>query len=143
MFGEHRVGVAIDRCRGCSHVWFDTFELDRVLKSERKLSETFAVYDVPFRFELAGSESQCPRCWQRTLLSGFIGDVRAWRCSICRGFLVNAEAIQRVRMLGTSAIARSHANERAPMLGSAASTDDLSAPGDAILDLLHRIVFGD
>ena len=83
MATEQRVGVTIDRCAGCLQVWFDLVELDRVLKTQRQLSEAFAVYDIPFRLEIDGPQRRCPRCDQITLLSGSIGDVRAHRCRIC------------------------------------------------------------
>src|SRR5262245_48656561 len=44
-----RSGVMLDRCPSCAAIWFDTLELDRVLKSERRIREFLAFYDVPFQ----------------------------------------------------------------------------------------------
>jgi Zn-finger nucleic acid-binding protein len=96
---EQRTGVTIDRCDGCQHIWFDSWELEDVLKTERRIREYFAFYLIPFRTAV-GEESamRCPRCEQHKLLQGRVGEVPARCCSLCSGFLVDAFAIEKVPM---------------------------------------------
>jgi Zn-finger nucleic acid-binding protein len=102
-----RAGAALDRCQRCSVIWFDTLELDRVLKSERSIREYLAYYDVPFRRDSDPLLIACPRCQTRTLDQGRVGAVPTHRCSHCGGFLVKEGDIKSIALRGTSAIARS------------------------------------
>jgi Zn-finger nucleic acid-binding protein len=103
---EERSAVTIDRCDTCQHIWFDGFELDRVLKAERKLREYFALYQIPFRTATSQSAMRCPRCDKYSLTRGWVGGVLAHRCHICRGFYIEGSAIAKVGMTGTSAFGR-------------------------------------
>ena len=60
-----------------------------------------------------------------------------------RGFLVSATGIDLVRLRGISAISRSVAGERMPILVAAATAGDLAKPGDAVLELFYRILSGE
>ena len=134
---EERSAVTIDRCDTCQHIWFDGFELDRVLKTERKLSELFALYQIPFRTATSQSAMRCPRCDKYSLIHGWVGGVLAHRCHICRGFHIEGSAIAKVGMTGTSAFARSAYREAQVVVDTVTTPESF---GEMILEFLRNLL---
>lgn len=138
MTNEQMGFVVLDRCERCDQVWFDIFELDRVLKNERGRSERFVVYEIPFTPLPADRGLKCPRCDKDTLVPGLASDLPLHRCSICHGFLVGAGSLGSIPLSGRSTIASSVAREQDTVLRVA----EIGATAEAsskLADLIRRI----
>ena len=101
-----RSGVCLDRCSQCAQVWFDMFELDRILRSRLSTDARFTIYDLPFKPDRDSALSVCPRCNRDTLRHGRTGEIRVRSCDFCRGFLIEEPLIQSVALRATSAFAK-------------------------------------
>ena len=106
-----RSSVLLDRCGRCSQIWFDVFELERVLRSRIDTSSHFTMYYLPFRPDSPAETASCPRCNRDTLRTGRTGETIVRRCELCSGFFLEESSIQSLSFRGLSAFARSRNGE--------------------------------
>lgn len=76
-------GLALDECRACRGLWFDSGELREYRKQDRDTAN-------PGRFEAIDEAPslRCPRCDELSIIRGKAGRYVLHCCVTCRGFFV-------------------------------------------------------
>ena|SRR5687767_2838367 len=84
-------GIEVDRCTDCQGLWFDDFEMDRLLKM--KDSETIDIGDAKLGREFdAVNCIFCPHCDARMVRLAELGQphIHVEYCTICAGSFLDA-----------------------------------------------------
>lgn len=84
------LGIHLDECSGCYGIWFDFGELDTYRQALTGLSQA---PKTKFVVDSDQPKSTCPRCRQRELVIGDVGQFALRKCNNCSGVFVPAHTI--------------------------------------------------
>ncbi len=85
-------GVTVDRCNGCSGLWMDERELEKVLAGDHRALQTKRAEANPAT-PRSGKLGKCPRCGGTFIqLTNLRANVKTDSCPVCYGvFLERGE----------------------------------------------------
>lgn len=89
--------VEVDRCDGCSGIWFDSGELERVRTA--KSIETLRSKARPSK-DADDARGRCPRCQGQGLLvqvASWDADIHIDTCAVCGGQWLDAGELELLR----------------------------------------------
>ena len=111
---ELHLGIHLDRCPECRGLWFDSGELDSY---RMRVTGEGTLPMLKFARDMDQPSCPCPRCRQRTLVIGDLGEYPLHRCGNCRGVFVPSYSIDAFKPRSAGRIAGDIAVEGAAQVG--------------------------
>lgn len=89
-------GVTIDRCLGCSGLWFDVDEIYAFLNAHPELAVADEPIDHDFKRCTSGIGATCGCCGQQAVEIGDFRGIAYQRCTWCGGLFIGREEIRKI-----------------------------------------------